>query len=207
MKVDVVGIDGKKKESVDVRVPETDKKENEDRNYYLTHKYQSSLLRAGTASVKTRSDVRGGGRKPYKQKGTGRARRGTSRSPLIVGGGVIFGPSPRDFSVRLNKEAIKGALRQAFLRRSSDVIVLDYSKDNVIKTKEFVAFMNSQNVSGRAKVLLVAEEGESVIGMAARNVSTVDIARPNYVPVEALLNCDKIVVTKDAVEKLEGLLK
>ncbi len=163
---------------------------------YLANKRQ------GTQSAKTRAEVRGGGRKPWKQKGTGRARQGSIRSPQWVGGGVVFAPKPRDYSFKLNKKVKRLALKSALTTKVADnkFIVLDELKLDQIKTKEMVKVLNALNVE---KALVVMANDDKNVVLSARNIYGVETASVNTINTYDLLKYDTCVVTKEAVQKIE----
>lgn len=158
--------------------------------------------RQGTKSTKTRAEVRGGGRKPWRQKGTGRARQGSIRSPQWTGGGVVFAPKPRDFSFKLNKKVKRLALKSALTSKvnSNKFVVVDDIKLNEIKTKEMINVLKNINAS---KALVVLEEGNRNVVLSARNIPDVKTASVNTINVYDILKFDTFVVTKQAVEKIE----
>jgi large subunit ribosomal protein L4 len=167
---------------------------------------QANNSRQGTASSKTRAEVRGGGRKPWRQKGTGRARAGSNRSPLWRGGGVIFGPKPRDYSVKMNRKERRLALRTAFTSRAENLIVIDQlGEDNFPqpKTKEFVSALNRWGVETGDKVLLILAEITENLYLSARNISTVKIIEATSLNIYDVLVADKIVTTADALAKIQ----
>ncbi|MFM2063495.1 MAG: hypothetical protein RLZZ507_3165 [Cyanobacteriota bacterium] len=166
---------------------------------------QMTNSRQGTASTKTRSEVRGGGRKPWRQKGTGRARAGSIRSPLWRGGGVIFGPKPRDFNIKLNRKERRLALRTAFVSRVEDLIVVEEFSNELQrpKTKEMVAALARWGAAPEQKSLLIlAEMAENVI-LSGRNIENLKVIAADQLNVYDLLHADKIVVTPSALEKIQ----
>ncbi|HHT98713.1 MAG TPA: 50S ribosomal protein L4 [Acholeplasma sp.] len=167
---------------------------------------QRAAMRQGTHDVKNRSEVSGGGRKPWRQKGTGRARQGSIRSPQWRGGGVVFGPTPRSYAVKVNKKVRQLALRSAlsYLQANNNLIVIDQLQIASGKTKDFQAFLNTLNIKG--KVLLVATEFSDNEILAARNIPTVAFAQVDHVSVYDLLNTKTLVITKAAVAVLEEVL-
>jgi large subunit ribosomal protein L4 len=167
---------------------------------------QRAAMRQGTHSVKNRSEVSGGGRKPWRQKGTGRARQGSIRSPQWRHGGVVFGPTPRSYAVKLNKKVRQLALRSAlsYQLQSGQLKVVDAIELEAPKTKFFVEFLNGLGVEG--KTLVVANTFSDVAFLASRNIPTVALASANHVSVYDLLNCKNLILTKDAVATLEGVL-
>jgi large subunit ribosomal protein L4 len=168
---------------------------------------QLTNSRQGTASTKTRSEVRGGGRKPWRQKGTGRARAGSSRSPLWRGGGVIFGPKPRDFNLKLNRKERRLALRTAFVSRIDDLIVVEEFNEQLSrpKTKELVGAMTRWGVEPQSKTLLIlpALADNSNVYLSARNVENLKLIAADQLNVYDLLHADKIVITTSALEKIQ----
>ena len=161
--------------------------------------------RAGTANTKTRSEVRGGGRKPWKQKGTGRARAGSIRSPLWVGGGVIFGPQPRDFSLKLPKKVRVVALRSSLSAAKSKFrVVEDFSFLSAPKTKEMVQLLKNLGLEEKNVLILAdykAEENQH-LHLAARNLPKVKVSLPHNLSVKDLLHVDAVVATQKAVEEI-----
>lgn len=166
---------------------------------------QLAGARQGTASTKTRAEVRGGGRKPWRQKGTGRARAGSIRSPLWRGGGVIFGPKPRDYSQKLNRKERRLALRTALVSRAEDLIVVtDFNEQfSRPKTKELLDALGRWGVNPGAKVLLVVTEKAENVYLSSRNVPTVSLVLATQLNVYDVLNADKVVMTETAVAKVQ----
>lgn len=158
--------------------------------------------RQGTQKAKTRSEVSGGGRKPWRQKGTGHARQGSTRSPQWTGGGVVFAPVPRDYSFKMNKKEKRKALKSALTSKvqGSSLIVLDELKLDGIKTKKFVNVMNNLKVS---KGLVVIADNDANVVMSARNVEGIDTAQANMINVYSVMKAKTVVLTKDAVAKIE----
>lgn len=175
---------------------------------YLLHdvvRMQLAKRRAGTASTKNRSAVRGGGRKPYKQKGTGRARAGTIRSPLWKGGGVIFGPTPRDFDFGIPKKVRKQALRIALSVRVGEgkLLVLNQFQLKEIKTKSFLEVLSRFGVE---KALIVIGGENFNLERSARNVPGVKVLRVEGLNVYDILHHENLILVKDAVEKIQERL-
>ena len=158
--------------------------------------------RQGTQKAKTRSEVRGGGKKPYRQKGTGHARQGSTRAPHYTGGGVVFAPVPRDYSFKLNKKEKRAALKSALTSRvvENKFIVLDELKLDEIKTKKFVEVMNNLKVN---KALVVLNDMDTNVIASAANVPNVKTAQTNEINVFDLLKYDTVVTTKAAVATIE----
>jgi large subunit ribosomal protein L4 len=167
---------------------------------------QRAAMRQGTASVKDRSEVRGGGKKPWRQKGTGRARHGSSRSPIWRSGGVTFGPTPRSYRVKLNQKVRQLALRSAlsFHVKNNTLIVLDALNLEQPKTKEFKAMLNATGVEG--KVLVVAKEFSENLALAARNIPTVQFSLASHVSTYDILNAKTLLLTKDAALAIQEVL-
>lgn len=167
---------------------------------------QQASRRLGTHKVKGRSEVRGGGRKPWRQKGTGRARQGSTRSPQWVGGGTVFGPTPRGYGYKLPKKvrrlAIKSALSTKVL--DSEIIVLDQMNLEAPKTKEMANILKSLNVN--QKVLIVDADYNDTVALSARNIPGVKFVAANGINVLDVLTYDKLIMTKDAVAKVEEVL-
>ncbi|MEM1169546.1 MAG: 50S ribosomal protein L4 [Cyanobacteria bacterium P01_H01_bin.35] len=166
---------------------------------------QMANNRQGTASTKTRSEVRGGGRKPWRQKGTGRARAGSIRSPLWRGGGVIFGPKPRDYSHKMNRKEKRLALSTAFQSRSEDLIVIEEFAEQFPKpkTKELVEAIARWGVDTEAKVLLVLPEKQENVYLSGRNVAKLKITLANNLNIYDILEADKIIATATAIAKIQ----
>ena len=174
-------------------------------NEHLVHMavvQQLANNRQGTQKAKTRSEVSGGGRKPWRQKGTGHARQGSTRSPQWTGGGVVFAPVPRDYSFKINKKEKRAALKSVLTSRvlGNKLIVVDELKFDEIKTKKFQAVMDNLKVK---KALVVIADNDEKITMSARNIPTVKTALVNSINVYDILKGDTLVLTKDAVAKIE----
>ena len=174
-------------------------------NEHLVHMAVVSQLankRQGTQKAKTRSEVSGGGRKPWRQKGTGHARQGSTRSPQWKGGGVVFAPVPRDYSIKLNKKEKRAALKSALTSRVQEnkFIVVDELKLDEIKTKKFQAVMDNLKVS---KALVVVDQDSSNVVKSARNIPTVKTAYVNTINVYDILKYNTVVATKTAVASIE----
>ena len=178
-------------------------------NEHLVHLavvQQLANNRQGTQKAKTRSEVSGGGRKPWRQKGTGHARQGPTRAPQWTGGGVVFAPVPRDYTVKMNKKEKKAALKSALTSKVQDskFIVLDELSFDEIKTKNFVEVLNNLKVDKKA-IVVMPEIDEKVI-MSARNIPTVQTTLVNTLNVYDVMNGGTVIVTKDAVAKIEEVL-
>ncbi|NLJ90437.1 MAG: 50S ribosomal protein L4 [Clostridiales bacterium] len=174
-------------------------------NEHLVHLAVVSQLankRQGTQSAKTRAEVRGGGRKPWRQKGTGNARQGSIRSPQWKGGGVVFAPKPRDYSIKLNRKEKQAALKSVLTSKvvNNKLVVLDELKFDEIKTKNMVKVLSNLNVN---KALVVLGEKNDNVTLSARNIPSVRTVLSNSINVYDILKYDTLVLTKDAVEKIE----
>lgn len=167
---------------------------------------QRASLRQGNHKVKNRSEVSGGGRKPWRQKGTGRARQGSIRSPQWRGGGIVFGPTPRSYSYKLPKKVRRLALRSALSAKVNEenLIVLEALAFDAPKTKEFIKVL--ENLSIDKKALIVTAELDETVALSARNIPGVSVVTANGINVLDLAGHDKLVMTKAAVEKVEEVL-
>lgn len=165
--------------------------------------HQRASLRAGTHKVKGRSEVRGGGRKPWKQKGTGRARQGSIRAPQWKGGGTVFGPTPRSYSYKLPKKVRRLAIKSALSSKvkGNEIIVLDQLSLAAPKTKDFAAILNNLKVDRKALVVTAAFEEN--VALSARNIPGVKFVVAEGINVLDVLVYDKLIITKDAVEKVQ----
>ena len=174
-------------------------------NEHLVHQAVVAQLankRQGTQKAKTRSEVRGGGRKPWRQKGTGHARQGSTRAPQWTGGGVVFAPTPRDYSFKLNKKERRAALKSALTSRVEEkkFIVVDEINFDEIKTKKFQDVLNNLSVS---KALVVLEDGNKNAELSARNIADVKTAKTNTINVYDILKYNTVIATKAAVQAIE----
>ena len=174
-------------------------------NEHLMHMavvQQLANKRQGTQQAKTRAEVSGGGKKPWRQKGTGHARQGSTRAPQWTGGGVVFAPTPRDYSFKLNKKEKRAALKSALTSRVLDnkFIVVDEMKFEEIKTKNFQTMLNNLSV---AKALVVIEEGNTNAVLSARNIADVKTAAANTINVYDVLKYNTVIVSKAAVQTIE----
>ena len=167
---------------------------------------QRASLRQGNHKVKTRSEVAGGGRKPWRQKGTGRARQGSIRSPQWRGGGIVFGPTPRSYSYKLPKKVRRLALLSALSTkvREEEIIVLDGLTFDAPKTKEFIQVLS--NLSIDKKALIVTADLDETVALSARNIPGISVVTANGINVLDLVAHDKLVITKAAVQKVEEVL-
>ena len=174
-------------------------------NEHLVHMavvQQLANNRQGTQKAKTRSEVSGGGRKPWRQKGTGHARQGSTRSPQWTGGGVVFAPTPRDYSFKLNKKEKRIALKSALTSKvqANKVIVLDELKFEEIKTKRFQEVMDNLKVR---KALVVINENDKNVVMSAKNIPTVQTTLTNTINVYDIMKAGTVILTKEAVKTIE----
>lgn len=174
-------------------------------NEHLVHMavvQQLANKRQGTQKAKTRAEVSGGGRKPWRQKGTGHARQGSTRAPQWTGGGVVFAPTPRDYSFKLNKKEKRAALKSALTSKVQDhkLIVVDELKFDEIKTKNFKAVLDNLNVN---KALVVLTDNNQNVVMSARNIPNVETASTQTINVYDVMKSGTLIVTKDAVAVIE----
>ena len=199
--VSVYNIEGKEVETIEL----SDAVFGVEVNEHLVHMAVVNQLannRQGTQKAKTRSEVSGGGRKPWRQKGTGHARQGSTRAPQWTGGGVVFAPVPRDYSFKMNKKEKRAALKSALTSKvqGSSLIVVDELKFDEIKTKNFANVMNNLKVE---KGLVVIADNDTNVVMSARNVADVDTTLVNTINVYDVMKAKTVVLTKDAVAKIE----
>ncbi|MCY7382802.1 MAG: 50S ribosomal protein L4 [Microcoleus sp. CAN_BIN18] len=168
---------------------------------------QLNNARQGNACTKTRAEVRGGGRKPWRQKGTGRARAGSIRSPLWRGGGVIFGPKPRDFEVKMNKKERRLALRTAFFSRTEDMIVVEEFAEQFPrpKSKELLSAIARWGIEPNKKVLLILTEPLLNVYLSGRNIELMNVILATSLNVYDVLAADKIIVTSTAIAKIQEI--
>ena len=200
-KVAVYNMEGKEVDSIELN----DSIFGVEINEHLVHMavlQQLANNRQGTQKAKTRSEVRGGGRKPWRQKGTGHARQGSTRSPQWTGGGVVFAPKPRDYSFKMNKKEKRIALLSALSSKVADnkIVVLDAFNLDEIKTKKFAEVMSNLKVD---KALVVIEGENKNVVLSGRNIPTVKVSATNEINTYDVLKYETLVVTKAAVEKLE----
>ena len=200
-KVSVYNMEGKEVETMEL----SDSVFGVDVNEHLVHRAVVGQLannRQGTQKAKTRSEVSGGGRKPWRQKGTGNARQGSTRSPQWRGGGVVFAPAPRDYSTKMNRKEKRLALKSALSSRlaNNEIIVVDELKFDEIKTKEFVRVMDNLKVDRGLVVLLDADQN---VVMSGKNVASISTTLVNTLNVYDVMKKGKVVITKDAAKKIE----
>jgi large subunit ribosomal protein L4 len=177
-----------------------------DINESLMHQAVVTYLaaqRVGTAKAKSRGEVRGGGRKPWRQKGTGRARIGTIRAPHWTGGGVVFGPTPRDYTKKINRKAKRVAIRSALSAKlaANEVIVVDKVEFDKPKTKEMIQFLS--NIEAGKKNLIVLANNDNNVVLSARNIPNVYTISADTINVYQLLDCESLIMTQDAVKRVE----
>lgn len=199
--VSVYNMEGKEVEKIDL----SDAVFGVEVNEHLVHMavvQQLANNRQGTQKAKTRSEVSGGGRKPWRQKGTGHARQGSTRAPQWTGGGVVFAPKPRDYSFKLNKKEKRAALKSALTSRVQEnkLIVVDELKFDEIKTKNFKKVMDNLNVK---KALVVIADNDQNVVLSARNIPTIQTASTNTINVYDIMKAGTVVITKDSVKKIE----
>ena len=200
-KVSVYNMEGKEVDTIDLN----DAVFGVEVNEHLVHMavvHQLANKRQGTQKAKTRSEVSGGGRKPWRQKGTGHARQGSTRSPQWKGGGVVFAPVPRDYSFKMNKKEKRAALKSALTSRVQEnkLIVIDELKFDEIKTKNFKAVIDNLNV---AKAYVVINENDEKVVLSARNLPNVQTALTHTINVYDIMKGGTVILTKDAVKTIE----
>ena len=200
--ISVVDMEGKKVGTVDL----SDSIFGIEPNAAVMHQVVLSYLaaqRQGTQSALTRSEVSGGGRKPWRQKGTGRARQGSTRAPQWTHGGIVFAPKPRDYRFTVNKKEKRLALKSALSVKAAenDIIVVDSITTGEFKTKKMVAMLNA--VGADKKALIVLPEVDTMVIKSAANIPGVKTAQVNTINVYDILNADKLIIAKDAVSKIE----
>lgn len=173
---------------------------------YDVVKAQRAAMRQGTHKTKNRTEVRGGGRKPWKQKGTGRARAGSTRSPIWVGGGTVFGPTPRDYSLKVNRKVRRNALRSVLSQKVLDgqFKVLDKLQLEDMRTKGMVNVLASLNIEGKA-IIVLSEDDKNVL-FSARNIPGVAVTTVGHASVYELMNYTTLITTVDSVKKYEEVL-
>jgi large subunit ribosomal protein L4 len=204
MSLKVYNIDAKEVDQLEPSFLEREMDAKLVHNHYQLHRYQLAALRAGTASTKTKGEVSGGGSKPYKQKGTGHARRGSNRTPLRPGGGIVFGPKPRSYSFKLNSKVITLTLKSALSAKRDIINVLRLTNDEMVKTASMVAFFAKQGVGNDKKILaIIDKKHDDVLFMAIRNIANVQVVDVNYMYIEPVLSADYIVVSDAAFISLK----
>ena len=201
-KIDVYNIEGKKVSDIELNENVFGIKPNEKIVHIALVNYMANQ-RQGTANTKTRAEVAGGGRKPWRQKGTGRARQGSIRSPQWFKGGIALGPKPRDYSYRINKKERQLAIRSVLSSKvlENNLVVVDSMNFDAIKTKNMVSALNNLKVEG--KTLIVLPEKNENVQKSARNIEGVKTSLVNTINVYDLLKYNKLILTVDAVKNLE----
>lgn len=180
----------------------------EESGNYLLHKdllRHSSLKRQGTVSTKTRSEVRGGGRKPWQQKGTGRARAGSNRSPLWKGGGVIFGPKPKTVSFKLNKKERRLALQTLLYNKKNNIVIIENLEDGLteFKTKSFLAICKNCQINVNQKILLVVSRKTPALKSATQNLKNVELVLASNLNTFSLLKAKQIILTPLSIHDIK----
>ena len=180
--------------------------ENNEQVIYDVVKQQRAAMRQGTSKVKNRSAVRGGGRKPYRQKGTGHARQGTIRAPQYVGGGVVFGPTPRDYDYKVNRKVRRLALKIVLSDkvRQENLIAVDSLALASLKTKEMLTVVNSLKAEG--KIMVIMDEVDNLVETASRNIPNIVTVAYNHISVYDVLNTNIVIATEAALKKIEEAL-
>jgi large subunit ribosomal protein L4 len=207
MKLDILNTDGTKTgESIELKDEIFGIEPNEHVIYLSVKAYQANQ-RQGTHKAKERSEVRGGGRKPFRQKGRGAARAGTVRSPLWVGGGTIFGPRPRNYRQKVNKKVSKLARKSALSlkAKSNQIVVVDDFSFDQPKTKEFAKVLDALKLNGK-KTLLLTNENDPVVLKSGRNIPRVNVQEAEKATTYELLNNQVLVIQKSAVDRLQNIL-
>ena len=206
MKIAIKNIEGKKKGELEVKFELVEGGKGTQAVHDTVVAYQAAQ-RSGTANTKNVGEVAGTNKKPWRQKGTGRARAGSFQSPLWVGGGVVFGPKPRDFSKKISKKTKSLALRKALSERlkAGDVVVVDSFKLSTPKTKDFMNAIKALDIDGTMLVVSCGEENKNLT-LASRNISFVDVTTSESLNTYDVLRPDKLLFTKSAFEKVEARL-
>lgn len=166
---------------------------------------QLNNARQGTASTKTKGEVRGGGRKPWRQKGTGRARAGSIRSPLWRGGGVTFGPKPRDYDIKMNRKERRLALRTALASRADSLIVVQSFGEQLVKpkTKELLAALDRWGASTHKKILMILQDVPENVHLSARNICNLKVIKADGLNIHDILTAEKIIATSEAIAHIQ----
>ena len=200
--INVVDMKGKKVSTIDLADSVFAVEPNEAVMHQMVVSYLANQ-RQGTQSALTRSEVSGGGKKPWRQKGTGRARQGSTRAPQWTHGGIVFAPKPRDYSFSVNKKVKRLAMKSALSSKvaADEMIILDSLNMDAIKTKDVVAVLAA--IKAGKKTLIVLPEKNDVVYKSARNIAGVNVTLVSTLNVYDILNCDTIVVLKDAASKIE----
>ena len=206
-KIDVLDINGKVVEQMEISEDLFAAQVNEHCVYEVVKNHLANK-RQGTQSAKTRAEVRGGGRKPWRQKGTGRARQGSTRSPQWIGGGVVFAPKPRDYSYKINKKIKRVALKSVLTDKvnNNKLVVLNELNMNEAKTKAFANVMNNLKLTG-VKTLFVTKENDVNVVRSGRNIKGVDVTFTNLINTYDVINHEVLVMTKDSVIKAQEVFE
>jgi len=206
MKISIKNLDGKSQGELEVKFALVENGRGTQAVHDAVTAYRAAQ-RSGTACTKTAGEVAGTNKKPWRQKGTGRARAGSFQSPLWVGGGVVFGPKPRDFSKKISKKTKSLALRKALSERlkAGDVVVVDSFKLSTPKTKDFMKAIRALDIDGTMLVVSCGEENKNLT-LASRNISYVDVTTSESLNTYDVLRPDKLLFTKSAFEKVEARL-
>jgi len=206
MKISIKNLDGKSQGELEVKFALVENGKGTQAVHDAVTAYRAAQ-RSGTACTKTAGEVAGTNKKPWRQKGTGRARAGSFQSPLWVGGGVVFGPKPRDFSKKISKKTKSLALRKALSERlkAGDVVVVDSFKLSTPKTKDFMKAIRALDIDGTMLVVSCGEENKNLT-LASRNISYVDVTTSESLNTYDVLRPDKLLFTKSAFEKVEARL-
>nr|QCI08715.1 ribosomal protein L4 [Sphondylothamnion multifidum] len=185
---------------------------NDKENIYLIHRALKSQLyqrRQGNAHTKTRDEIRGGGKKPWKQKGTGRARAGSTRSPLWKGGGVIFGPRSKDYKSKINKKEKKLAIQNVIYNKFTKTLVIQKNFDNLEKpsTKSIMEYLNNLNIdrNKKIKILIIVAKKTKNLYLSLRNIPNIDLIQANQINLFALLKADTILITFDGLNIIKKI--
>lgn len=204
MKLEVLNLETGEKENRDLDFHVSSEEiKNATHLIYLLDKYQKRLIRQGTASTKTRGEVSGGGAKPYRQKGTGRARRGSNRTPLRRGGAVVFGPKPRSHNININRKEKQKAYVAAYSSRKDDITIVNFPSDKVIKTKQVAdSIISKKPVQAKNRMLFITAANEENLQKSARNLSNVNLFNVENVPIMAIVSASHIFISEDAVKLL-----
>lgn len=206
MKISIKNLDGKSQGELEVKFALVENGKGTQAVHDAVTAYRAAQ-RSGTACTKNVGDVAGTNKKPWRQKGTGRARAGSFQSPLWVGGGVVFGPKPRDFSKKVSKKTKSLALRKALSERlkAGDVVVVDSFKLSTAKTKDFMKAIRALDIDGTMLVVSCGEENKN-LALASRNISYVDVTTSESLNTYDVLRPDKLLFSKSAFEKVEARL-
>ena len=201
-KVDVLNINGQKVDEIELSESIFGIEVSESAVYEVIKNHLANK-RQGTQSAKTRAEVRGGGRKPWRQNGTGRARHGSIRSPQWIGGGVVFAPKPRDYSYSIPKKVKRLAMKSVLTSKVNEgkIIVVDAIEMETPKTKDFIKMLSAVNAG--KKSLVVTAENSPVVVKSGRNIPGVKVAFANVINVYDIMNHESFIITKDAVKKVE----